>query len=127
MARDSAHIAVVEDDASVRKALARLLVAAGFAVKTFASAEEFLARIEEGEVPACLLLDAHLPRMGGLELHRRLVSLACPVSTVFITADYELARSKEMHAAGVTCLMKPIDEEVLLQAIGRATAHPPLQ
>jgi FixJ family two-component response regulator len=61
--------------------------------------------------------------MRGLDLHRHLVSLASPLSTVFITADDELARSTEMHATGVTCLIKPIDEEVLLQAIGRATAH----
>jgi two-component system, LuxR family, response regulator FixJ len=112
----SVHIAVIDDDAPVRVALARLLVSAGFRVTLSASAEEFLGRLDDLE-PNCLLLDLHLPRLGGLELHRVLRQLARCVPTVFITADHELARSEAVRQLGLPCLIKPIDERALLAAI----------
>ena len=67
-----ADIAVVDDDLSVRKALTRLMRAAGYQATAFESAEEFLAS-SESERSACLILDVHLPGMTGLELHANMV------------------------------------------------------
>jgi len=66
---DSIHI--VDDDASIRKALSRLLHSAGFEVATYGSAEEYLGSVDDGDC-GCLLLDLELPGMTGLDLQREL-------------------------------------------------------
>ena len=114
------HVVIVDDDPPVRRALTRLLISAGFHVSACGSAEEFLVRSDELDV-SCLLLDVHLPRIGGLDLVRLLDRLGRPVPVVFITADHELARSDAMLQAGRPCLIKPIDDEALLAAISAAT------
>jgi FixJ family two-component response regulator len=111
-------VAVVEDDPPVRRALARLLSVAGFDVETFASAEEFIAALP-GATPACVVLDAHLPKMGGLDLHGHLRRAGDRTGIVFITADHELAASDVMRNTGAPCLSKPLDEDALLAAISR--------
>jgi FixJ family two-component response regulator len=116
----SAHVAVIDDDAPVRRALARLLLAAGFQVSVFGSAEEFLGRVHDVE-PTCLLLDLHLPRLGGLELDRVLGNMARRLPIVFITADPELAQSERIRQRGLACLLKPVDDRMLLDAIAAAT------
>lgn len=108
-------IAIVDDDASVRRALQRLVESAGYTVRTFASAREFLAWLPQGQA-ACLVLDVHMDGMSGFDLQRR---LAVPV--IFITAHDDaltLARIKRSRAAGH--LRKPIDEQAVLNAIRTA-------
>ena len=108
-------IAIVDDDASVRRALQRLVESAGYTVQTFASAREFLDWLPQGQA-ACLVLDVHMDGMSGLELQQR---LAVPV--IFITAHDDaltLERIKKARAAGH--LRKPIDEQTVLDAIRRA-------
>jgi FixJ family two-component response regulator len=85
-------IAVIDDDASVRKALRRLIRSTGLEVEAYASAEEYLSA--QGLVsPDCLVLDVQLIGMSGLELQRHLASSDRPVPIVFITAyDDEQAR-----------------------------------
>ncbi len=110
-------IAIVDDDASVRRALQRLVESAGYTVQTFASAREFLDWLPQGQA-ACLVLDVHMDGMSGFDLQRR---LAVPV--IFITAHDDaltLARIKRARAAGH--LRKPIDEQAVLNAIRRAVA-----
>ena len=105
-------IAIVDDDASVRRALQRLVESAGYTVQTFASAREFLAWLPQAQA-ACLVLDVHMDGMSGLDLQRR---LAVPV--IFITAHDDvvtLDRIKKSKAAGH--LRKPIDAEAVLNAI----------
>jgi len=114
------RVAVVDDDASIRRAMARLLVALGFEVSVFASADELLTRINEIR-PDCLLLDLHLPAFGGLDLDALLVRLNRPLPTVFMTGDEELARTSRMRRPGAACLTKPVEDETLLAAIGEAT------
>jgi FixJ family two-component response regulator len=118
-----AHVAVIDDDPPVRRALARLLMSAGFQVSMFGSAEEFLGRVHEVE-PTVLLLDLHLPRLGGLELDRVLRNLARRLPIVFITADPELAQSERIRQRGFACLLKPVDDRMLLDAIAAATQSP---
>lgn len=116
------HVVVVDDDPPVRRALARLLSAVGFRVSTCSSAEDFLVRSNTGDV-SCVLLDVHLPRLSGLELTGLLARLNVTVPIVFITADEELAESADMRRTGRTCLLKPIDDDLLLRAISAATAE----
>ena len=115
------HVVIVDDDAPVRRALARLLSAAGFRVSTCSSAEDFLVRSSADEA-SCVLLDVHLPRLSGLELSGLLARLNVNVPIVFITADQELAESSEMRRTGRACLLKPIDDDLLVRAISAATA-----
>jgi FixJ family two-component response regulator len=115
------HVVIVDDDPPVRRALARLLSAFGFRVSTCSSAEDFLVRSNTDEV-SCVLLDVHLPRLSGLELTGLLARLNVAVPIVFITADEELAGSAEMRRTGRTCLVKPIDDDLLVRAISAATA-----
>jgi FixJ family two-component response regulator len=113
-------VALIDDDAPVRKALARLLRSAGFTVTTFESAEEFLARSAE-PVPDCLVLDVNLTGMSGMELSQTLAERGAAIATVFITAGDD-ARTRDMlTGAGVRrWLRKPIDRSTLIEAIRHA-------
>lgn len=115
------HVVIVDDDPPVRRALARLLSAVGFRVSTCSSAEDFLVRGNAVDA-SCVLLDVHLPRLSGLELEGLLTRLNVTVPIVFITADQELAESTEMRRTGRPCLLKPIDDDMLVRAISAAAA-----
>jgi FixJ family two-component response regulator len=113
-------IAIVDDDASVRKALRRLLRSAGWHVEVFGSAEEFLQAADQPEA-GCLILDVHLPGMCGLELQARLQAAGRCVPVVFITAyGDEQTRAQALRAGALAFLEKPFEEQVLLEAVGRA-------
>jgi FixJ family two-component response regulator len=118
-------IAVVDDDAAVRKAIDRLLRGAGFDVAVFASAEEFLDRGQDCR-PACLVLDISLGGMSGLKLREELVRAGIDIPLVFITAhgDEMIARGAR-EAPGVPCLRKPFDETLLFEAIGAVMGEAP--
>ncbi len=120
MCQTALAIAVVDDDASVRRALQRLLRAAGFAVETFATAREFLDSGRWAQT-ACLVLDIHLPGMSGLELQEHLAVSGAPIPIVFITAhDDATVRERASRAGAVGYLRKPFDQGTLIEAIGRA-------
>jgi FixJ family two-component response regulator len=114
-------ISVVDDDESVRESLESLLRSVGFAVKVFASAEEFLnsAYLRDTD---CLILDVRMPGMDGIELHRHLVASHCEVPVIFITAhgSEEEVRIEALRSGAVGYLIKPLSEEELLNAIRRA-------
>jgi FixJ family two-component response regulator len=113
-------IAVVDDDEDVRKALSRLLRAAGFAVRTYASGEEFLARPPGGE-PDCLVLDIHLTGMSGLELRRELLERGVGTPVIFITAlDDRATMEAVSRAHAAACLLKPLEESALIGSIACA-------
>ena len=113
-------VALIEDDAPVRKALARVLRSAGFTVMTFECAEEFLAR-SPGDTPDCLVLDVNLTGMSGVELSRMLVERGAAIATVFITAADDARTRETLTGAGVaTWLRKPIDRSALIEAVGHA-------
>lgn len=108
-------IAIVDDDASIRRALQRLVESAGYTAETFASARDFLGWLPQGRA-ACLVLDVHMDGMSGFDLQER---LAVPV--IFITAHDDaptVARIKKSRAAGH--LRKPIDGHAVLDAIRAA-------
>ncbi|MGB7098243.1 MAG: response regulator [Xanthobacteraceae bacterium] len=122
MLEASPWIAVVDDDPSVLKALARLLRGRGFEVKTFASAREFLAALPDGP-PECLILDLQMPEMNGLELQRHLTHQGNWFPTIVITAHSEAGVRQRCESAGaVAVLSKPLQDTLLLAAIGDAKA-----
>jgi FixJ family two-component response regulator len=113
-------IAVIDDDASVRRALQRLLQSAGFAVETFATAREFL-NAGRSAWATCLVLDVHLPEMSGFELQEHLAVSGAPIPIVFITAhDNATTRERAIRVGGAAYLRKPFDQDELIEAIGRA-------
>ena len=114
-------ISVVDDDESVRESLEGLLRSVGFAVKVFASAEEVL-NSDHLRDSDCLILDVMLPRMNGIELHRRLVASHCETPVIFISAheNDEAVRSRALRNGAVDYLIKPFGEDALLNAIRSA-------
>ena len=110
-------IAIVEDDASFRRAVERLLRASGFETHTFASAEEFL-RSAAPESHACLILDLQLPGMSGFELFDHLTASARPRPAIFITAqDADSLRERASRIPDSVYLRKPFVGTVLLEAL----------
>jgi FixJ family two-component response regulator len=114
-------ITVVDDDESVRESLDGLLRSVGFAVKAYASAEEFLNADHRRDID-CLLLDVRLPGMSGIELHRHLVANHCEVPVVFITAhgSEQGVRSQALQNGAVDYLIKPLSEDTVLNAVQKA-------
>jgi FixJ family two-component response regulator len=114
---------VVDDDPSLRKSLTRVLTTAGYAVETFASARDFMAR-PPFPSPSCVVLDVRMPGLSGLDLQEVLVSGARPLPIVFITGHGDIPMSvKAMRAGAVDFLTKPFDVSSLLGAIERAVAR----
>ena len=108
---------VVDDDLSVREALGSLIRAAGLAVRTFASAQEFLACSRE-ETPSCLILDVRLPGLSGLDLLQRMAEAGLEIPIIFITGHGDVPTSvRAMKAGAVEFLTKPVSDRDLLAAI----------
>jgi FixJ family two-component response regulator len=115
-------VCVIDDDPSVRKALGRLLKAAGFRVAVFAAAEEFLAQPPPAP-PDCLVLDVLMPGLSGLDLQRSLAERNAPVPIVFITGHGDVPTSvRAMKAGARDFLPKPFRAEELLEAVRQAAA-----
>jgi FixJ family two-component response regulator len=113
-------IAIVDDDEPLREALGSLLKASGFAIDTFASAEDFLSSPDRGKM-ACLILDVRLPGMSGVELQRRLLETASPIPLIFVTAHGdESLRDLVMKAGAAGFLNKPVRSDALLKEIRAA-------
>jgi FixJ family two-component response regulator len=121
MALPSPWIAIVDDDPSVLKALARLLMLRAFDVKTYESAREFLSSLPDGkpdELPECLIVDLQMPEMSGLELQHHLNRAGIQIPTIVITANREAEMREQCEAAGAeTYLVKPLEDTSLLAAI----------
>lgn len=118
----AAMIHVVDDDDSVRNALQRLLVAAGYRVRTYASAGDFLLDPPGADAGAgCLLLDLRMPGPSGLELQAALRRHDIHLPVIFQTGHGDLASGiSAMKAGAVDFLTKPVERKPLLDAIARA-------
>lgn len=115
------YVAVVDDDESLCRSLARFLRAAGIQPITYASAEAFLADTKHPTFD-CLLLDIRLGGMSGLELAERLAASGSATPVIFITAqDEPETRAQALHAGCVAYLRKTDSAETLLAAIRKAS------
>src|SRR5512138_492102 len=102
-----ARIALVDDEASVRVSMARLLRLADYEVLPYASGEEFLASLADAH-PDCALLDVHLPGMTGIQVQDALRSAHTQLPVVFITASEDPAVERDaLNAGGICVLRKP--------------------
>jgi FixJ family two-component response regulator len=117
------RVVVIDDDSSVRRALARLIRAAGYEVETLEHAQAYLDHSAIAP-PACLVLDIRMPGMSGLELQSAIEGTARSLPIVFITGHGEdETRASALSAGAVDVLQKPLDEKGLFDAIERALAR----
>jgi FixJ family two-component response regulator len=113
-------IHIVDDDDSLRSALQRLLAAAGYRVRAYASAGEFLLD-PPADAPGCLLLDLRMPGPSGLDLQEALVRHGIRLPVIFLSGHGDLATGvRAMKAGAVDFLSKPVEREPLLAAVARA-------
>ena len=113
-------IHIVDDDDSLRSALQRLLAAAGYRVKAYASAGEFLLD-PPADAPGCLLLDLRMPGPSGLDLQEALARHGIRLPVIFLSGHGDLATGvRAMKAGAVDFLSKPVEREPLLAAVARA-------
>src|SRR5712691_4355751 len=116
----SPTVFVVDDEASVRKAVSRLLRAAGLTVAAFTSPEEFLAQ-HDPHAPGCLVLDLMMPGFNGLELQKALVRKGSVLPIIFLTGRGDVPKSVQaMKGGAIDFLTKPVNDEDLLAAIRAA-------
>ena len=120
MTKPGPLIAVVDDEASVRTALGRLLRLADYKVADFGSGEDFLAWLATHR-PDCVILDVHMPGLSGFDVQAKLCAAKSDVPVVFITASDDIALDQKVLAAGgATLLRKPFSNDALLAALGAA-------
>jgi FixJ family two-component response regulator len=111
---------VIDDDAAVRAAIKRLLMAVGLSVETFGSGREFLES-KLPDIPGCVVLDVRLPGHSGLDLQREFVERDIHLPLIFITGHGDIPMSVQaMKAGAVEFLTKPFRDQDLLDAIGQA-------
>lgn len=117
MSEKQATVYLIEDDASVRRALQRLLSSAGLVVRTFASAAAFLQAGCPTE-NTCVVADVCMNGMSGIQLQRELQNAGSSHHIIFVTAqDTEETRAEAMQAGGAAFFLKPVDDQALLDAI----------
>ena len=115
-------IAVVDDEEPVRKALKRLLRAAGLEAEAYASGNDFLAAERR---PDCVVLDLHMPLMSGHALLQQIRRTSSRLPVVVITAHDTPETREQCLAAGANAyLRKPLDDRLLLNAISAALSKP---
>src|SRR5215467_12954376 len=117
---NSQLVAIVDDDRSVQTALRDLMESAGFAARSFGSAEEFLESGQRNQT-ACLVTDIRMPGMSGLELQAKLKAEGSRIPMIFITAHGDpKIKMQALKAGAIEFLTKPFDDEVLLEKVRAA-------
>jgi FixJ family two-component response regulator len=112
------HIIIVDDDPSMGQAIARLLVAAGWGVRIFQSAEAVInheALLNAG----CMVLDIELPGMSGIDLHARLAEAGIHLPVIFITGHDRPIFREKAESAGACYLSKPFPSSQLIEKVRR--------
>jgi DNA-binding NtrC family response regulator len=123
MSSSNPPIYVVDDDSSVREAVASLIRSAGMRVEMFASAQEFLAS-RWSSVPSCLVLDVRMPGLSGLDLQQQLARTGRQSSIIFLTGHGDIPTSvRAIKAGAVEFLTKPWVDDELIKAIRQNLAR----
>jgi two-component system response regulator FixJ len=113
----TALIAIIDDDAAVRRSLGEVLTTYGFRVAEFGSGPEFLKRANE-IAPNCILLDVRMPRMDGLEVQKHLRQHHQPIPVIFITGHGDIPLAvRAMREGAFDFVEKPVRDEVLTRSI----------
>ena len=120
----TALVCIVDDDASVRRAVSRVLRSAGIDVREFGSVDKFLDS-DIGSRPACVVADALMPGLTGIDLSRRLHGTGRDLPVILLTAEGNGRLRAQARAAGaVACFRKPVDAQALIDAIEWALGDP---
>lgn len=123
MTTNTPLIRVVDDDASFLKAIARMLRASGFEVKTFSSAPSFLAG-SEPIVPGCVIMDLQMPGLDGLQLQDAMARAGQTLPVIFLSGHGDVpATAQAMRHGAEDFLTKRAPKEDLLEAVGRAVVR----
>jgi FixJ family two-component response regulator len=116
-------IAVVDDEETVRKALVRLLQAAGYDARAFSSGAALLQSLSTYD-PDCLVLDLQMPGLSGTDVQRALKHAGVDIPVVVMTAhDSALARAECLREGAIAYLCKPVDERALFDALKLANSQ----
>jgi FixJ family two-component response regulator len=114
------QVAIVDDEDSVRKAIGRLLRAEEMGVETYSCGSDLLAVIETHAID-CILLDLHMPTLSGFEVLQRLAQMGNRVPVIVITGyDSPDAQARVIADGAAAYLLKPVEQQVLLDAIAKA-------
>jgi FixJ family two-component response regulator len=117
---ETAIIAVVDDDESVRATTDSLVRSLGYRVHTFASAEDFLRSSSLSDT-SCVIADVHMPGMSGVELQTHLLTRGSRLPFIFITAfPDERIRARALRAGAIGYLTKPVEEHSFIQCLNTA-------
>jgi FixJ family two-component response regulator len=117
MSEEQPVVFVIDDDASVRDAIADLLRSVGLAVESFGSTQEFL-QSKRPDAPGCIVLDVRLPGPSGLEFQRTLSKSNIHLPIIFISGHGDIAMSvRAMKSGAIEFLTKPLPEQELLDAV----------
>ena len=120
MSVDKKKIYIVDDDESVRRALRILLITFGFDVEPFSSSEEFFSAVPNS-AKGCLVMDIHMPGLGGWEALKRIIKSGSARPVVIITADKNgHLRGQALEAGAVGFLQKPFNDQSLVDLINLA-------
>jgi DNA-binding NtrC family response regulator len=123
MSESVSEVYVLDDDVSVRESVESLIRSVGLKVRTFASAQEFLAGLRK-ERPSCLVLDIQLPDINGFELQQELATKDIQIPIIFLTGHGDIPMSvRAIKAGALEFLTKPFEDEYLLEAIRNAIAR----
>lgn len=123
MGKPRIRISIIDDDASVRNALSRLLRASDFDVRAYGTGEEFISGCASFH-PHCAVIDLHMPGMSGRDLQRHIVKNDTDISVIVITGhDSPQSRTDCLADGAGAYLTKPVDEKLLLSAIDTAMAR----
>jgi FixJ family two-component response regulator len=125
MANRLPHIAVVDDEESVRLALARMLRASSFEVSIYRSGEEFLESLKTA-MPDCVVLDFQMPGLTGRDIQRALSVAKLPLPIIVVTAhDQPSLREKVLADGAVAYFTKPLRRDTLIAAVDQAIRRAP--
>jgi FixJ family two-component response regulator len=119
----NSFVFLIDDDASVRKGVSRLLRSAGYRSEVFESAPDFLAR-DQHPGPSCVIVDVRMPGLNGIELQKTLIKRRREEQLIFITGHGDISMcAQAMKAGAVDFLPKPFRADELLQCVQRALAR----
>jgi FixJ family two-component response regulator len=119
-----ATVYIVDDDATFARGVARLVEAAGWAPRIFASGAEFVAHLHEADEDACVLLDVRMPGLRGPDAHRAMIAAGSALPVIFLTGHGDIPTSVDAIKRGaLDFLEKPVRSEVLVASIRNAFAR----
>ncbi len=117
MQKKQAIVYIVDDDDSVRRAIARLIRSAAMEAQTFASGGDFLKSKFRNQ-KACMVADVRMPGMSGLELHQKLIERGIKLPVICVTwFDTAETRNQARESGAFGYFRKPVDDQALLDAI----------